>query len=71
MSKSSKSCGYTGHMRIMNRVNETKKDYQSEQAKSCGLDNSRGENHQKHTVAYPEVSSEARIQAKCNCNRKK
>ncbi len=70
MSKSSKSCGYTGHMHVMDRVNDTKKDFQAGQTKSHGADSAQVANHPKHSVAYPEVAAEARALAKCNCNRK-
>jgi hypothetical protein len=69
MSKSSKSCGYTGHMRIMDKVNNTKAAYQSEQAKSHGMDSAQLEKHPKHKIEYPEVSAQARAQAKCNCKK--
>jgi Fe-S cluster assembly iron-binding protein IscA len=52
MSKSSKSCGYTGHMKTMNRVNETKIDYESNRSKS----------HQSLQIA-----AEQRAQAHCGC----
>lgn len=78
MAKSSKSCGYTGHMRIMDRVNNTKTMYQSNQAKSHKQDNN-VKQHPKHQVAYPEAAAEARaeqeiskrdqIRGKCNCNK--
>jgi len=73
MSKSSKSCGYTGHMRVMNKVNNNKEAFQSGQAKSHGFDSPNLEQHPKHKVAYPEVAAEARagIRGKCNCNKGK
>lgn len=52
MSKSSKSCGYTGHMKTMNRVNETKIDYASNQSKL----------HQSQQVAAKQ-----RTQEHCGC----
>ena len=70
MAKSSKSCGYTGHMRVMDRVNSTKTDFQSGQAKSHQADSPQVAHHSKHKQAYPEVAAEARALAKCNCERK-
>ena len=70
MAKSSKSCGYTGHMRVMDRVNSTKIDYQSGQAKSANAGSAQVVHHSKHKQAYPEVAAEARALAKCNCERK-
>lgn len=71
MSKSSKSCGYTGHMRVMDRVNNTKSAFQSNNAKSHGLREGLAESHPKHNVEYPEVAAEARasIRGKCNCSK--
>ena len=67
MSKSSKSCGYTGHMKVMNRVNETKADYKSNRSKSHEAQQFAGQGHLKHKADYPEVAAELRAQAKCNC----
>jgi len=36
MAKSSKSCKYSGHMRIMNKVNFTKEIYESAKNKAHG-----------------------------------
>jgi len=69
MSKSSKSCGYTGHMHVMDRVNSTKTMYQSGQAKSHGMDSPNLEKHPKHKSAYPEVAAEARAQGSCTCKK--
>lgn len=71
MAKSSKSCGYTGHMRVMDRVNNTKSTFESNNAKSHGLGEGVAESHPKHKVAYPEVTAEARasIRGKCNCSK--
>ena len=67
MSKSSKSCSYTGHMKTMNRMNETKEMYSSNQAKTHGLSNGASASHAKHKEDYPEVAAEQRAQAKCGC----
>ena len=72
MAKSSKSCGYTGHMRAMNQTNDNKMAYQSEKAKSAGMDSPNLEKHPKHKVNYPEVAAESRaaIRGKCNCSKR-
>jgi len=67
MSKSSKSCGYTGHMKTMNRVNETKEIYSSNQAQAHGLNNNAPQGHAKHKTDYPQVAAEQRAQASCGC----
>lgn len=69
MAKSSKSCGYTGHMHTMNKVNENKIVYQSGKAQSCGMQESMPAQHAKHKSDYPEVAAEQRAQAKCNCKK--
>jgi len=69
MSKSSKACGYTGHMHIMDRVNSTKAMYESNKAKSHKIHENRSEHHPKHKEAYPEVAAEARAQEKCTCKK--
>lgn len=55
MSKSSKSCGYTGHMHTMNRVNQTKAQYDSQVAKV----------HENQ-----HQSNKAEKQDKCTCPKK-
>lgn len=67
MSKSSKSCGYTGRMKTMNRVNETKEVYSSNQAKAHGFGNEAQAGHTKHKADYPQVAAEQRAQAQCGC----
>jgi len=69
MSKSSKSCGYTGHMRVMNKENVTKNSFQSGQAKSHGMDTPNLTTHPHHKVEYPEVQAEARAEKKCTCKK--
>ncbi len=67
MSKSSKSCGYTGHMKTMNKINETQEIYSSQQAKNHGLKNSQSQSHVRHKADYPEVIAKQRAQASCGC----
>ncbi len=69
MSKSSKSCSYTGHMHVMNRVNQTKEAYASNHAQSQGLHNNVKQEHLKHKAVYPEVQAQANAQAKCSCKK--
>lgn len=68
MSKSSKSCGYTGRMHSMNRVNQTKADYTSNQSKAHQGQMAQ-ENHPKHKSQFPEVAAaQARDQEPCRCS---
>ena len=65
MSKSSKKCGYTGHMRILNRgINENKEIFDSAQNKGH-MKSEQGQpiKHVKKGtgIVYPE--------AQCNCNK--
>lgn len=63
MSKPSKSCKYTGHMHIMNRINKNKIDYQSGQSSTGTFDQPDLEKHPKHKQSYPEE------QNKCTCKK--
>ena len=67
MSKSSKSCGHTGQMHVMNKVNGAKERYESNRAKSYSMDSANLERHPKHAVVYPEIQAEANSQTKCTC----
>lgn len=69
MSKSSKSCGYTGHMRIMNKENPTKNMYQSKQAKSHNCNDAVAGGHTHCKAVYPEVQAEVNAQQKCGCRK--
>ena len=65
MSKESKSCGYTGHMRILNRgVNETKENFEAQQAHTHEhFEHNQAEQHAKKGsgIVYPEVA--------CTCKK--
>jgi len=64
MSKTSKSCKYTGRMHIAERVNNTKEAYETRVTKSHGLHEVGIEQHPHHKVAYPEEKSQ------CMCAKK-
>ena len=66
MSKPSKACSYTGHMKIMNRNNQTKEVRDAQQAKMLHQ-HQMLEKHPKHKTEYPEVLAEQRSQKKCSC----
>lgn len=55
--KTSKSCKYTGHMKIMNRVDLNKRDLDSQQSKlNMRLEHDQQEKHAKKGsgIVYPE-----------------
>jgi len=54
----------------MNRVNQTKQDYSSAQAKHSS-NYPEPQIHTKHRPVYPEVAAEQRAQADCSCKLKK
>ena len=76
MSKSSKSCEFISHIRVLNKEHSTKATYESEQARSHGVARSHGidkgsfKQHPKHKVEYPEVVAQANNQAQCKCGKK-
>lgn len=59
MTKSSKSCGYTGHMNIMNKKNYTKASYTAQHAQQKGLQEHMMQQHPHSKMPYPEE--------KCTC----
>ena len=65
MSKSSKKCGYTGHMHILNRgMNENKENFDSARSKvHMKSEQGQPEKHIKKGtgIVYPE--------AQCNCKK--
>ncbi len=64
MSKASKACAYTGHLRSTNRTNTNKEIYETQQARMHPIDPSHGADiHPKHKVAYPEE------QQRCSCKK--
>ena len=67
MSKSSKSCGYTGHMHVMNKVNQTKEDFNAEKSKSCRLQQQQSAQHCHSKQAYPEEKNRC---DQCSCKNK-
>lgn len=69
MSKSSKSCSYTGHMKTMNRVNQAKINYSANSSQSHQAHAQIENKHIKHKADYPEVGAEMRAQAQCGCKK--
>ncbi|MBP6869333.1 hypothetical protein KBC04_00395 [Candidatus Babeliales bacterium] len=67
MSKSSKSCKYTGHMHVMNKENHTKEDFSADKAKSCAMQHKPTEQHCHHKRAYPEEQTRC---TQCSCKNK-
>ena len=54
MSKSSKSCSYTGHMKTMNRVNEAKINYSVNSSQSHQAHPQIEQKHMKKTIGQIE-----------------
>lgn len=69
MSKSSKECGYTGHMHVMDRVNSTKAMHESNQAKALEKHQQAPQAHSKHKMDYPEVQQQTQSLHRCICKK--
>lgn len=69
MSKSSKSCGYTGHMRTENRTHANKTARTAQESMQHGLHGVGIHQHCHHKLDCLQCAAQSKLHVSCTCKK--